>query len=203
MKKQKKKKKLKKKRIRNNQKRKQTKNNNKSYNGLRDNLFNGKSYESISKTAHFDTLNQKNREQGGEEEIPKATSNDIKIMKGKMRKSLFSDKVIKRYCGYENKFWEMMYQFQMFVELNWDKNFKSVLTDCEDDKIYFIESMRKCLSLNGEELPKTLWLMVMGVLIDIKPIKDFFIRLQYLEQTTIQTRYNPTLGQNVREIRLG
>ena len=203
MKKQKKKKKLKKKRIRNNQKRKQMKNNNKSYNGLKDNLFNGKSYESISRMAHFDTSNPKNRTKESEDTIPKATSNDIKIMKGKMRKSLFSDEFIKRYCDYEDRFWEMMYQFQMFVELNWDKNFKSVLTDSEDDKIYFIESMRKCLSLNGEDLPKTLWIIVMGVLIDIKPIKDFFIRLQYLEQTSIQTRYNPTLGQNVREIRFG
>ena len=102
MKKQKKKKKLKKKRIRNNQKRKQMKNNNKSYNGLKDNLFNGKSYESISRMAHFDTINPKNRTKESEDTIPKATSNDIKIMKGKMRKSLFSDELIKRYCDSTN-----------------------------------------------------------------------------------------------------
>lgn len=178
-------------------------NNHKSCNGLKTKLFNGKSYESISSRANSDSSNPKYISQVGENELPKASSNDIKIMKDKMRKSLFDDKVIKKYCDNEDGFWEMMYSLQMAVELNWDKNFKSVLTDCEDDKLYFIESMKKMLVLNGEDLPITLWRMVMGVLIDIKPIKDFFITLQFLEQTTILTRYNPTLGQNVREIHLG
>jgi len=205
MKKQKNKKKLKKKRIRNNQKKKKViqMKNNKSCNGLKTKLFNGKSYESISSRANSDSSNPKYISQIGKNELPKVSSKDIKIMKDKMRKSLFDDKVIKKYCDYDDGFWEMMYSLQMAVELNWDKNFKSVLTDCEDDKLYFIESMKKMLVLNGEDLPITLWRMVMGVLIDIKPIKDFFITLQFLEQTTILTRYNPTLGQNVREIHLG